>query len=59
MVCRSDRRLRQLIHDTYADTAKVNVITDDVYTKDGEGNFVSAKGTEKDATGKVKILYTY
>ena len=37
-------------HDTYADTAKVNVITDDVYTKDGEGNFVSAKGTEKDAT---------
>ena len=41
-------------HDTYADTAKVNVITDDVYTKDGEGNFVSAKGTEKDATGKVK-----
>ena len=41
-------------HDTYADTAKVNVITDDVYTKDGEGNFVSAKGTEKDATGNVK-----
>ena len=41
-------------HDTYADTAKVNVITDDVYTKDGEGNFVSAKGTEKDATSNVK-----
>ena len=41
-------------HDTYADIAKVNVITDDVYTKDGEGNFVSAKGTEMDATSNVK-----
>ena len=38
-------------HDTYAETAKANVITEDVYTKDAEGNFVSAKGTEKDGTG--------
>ena len=37
-------------HDAYAETAKVNVITEDVYTKDAEGNFVSAKGTKKDGT---------
>ena len=48
------QKIAKADHDTYADTAKVNVITDDVYTKDGEGNFVSAKGTEKNATGKVK-----
>ena len=41
-------------HDTYAETAKVNVITEDVYTKDAEGNFVSAKGTKKDGTGATK-----
>ena len=38
-------------HDTYAEAAKVKVITEDVYTKDSEGNFVSAKGTEKPGTG--------
>ena len=42
-------------HDTYAETAKVNVITEDVYTKDtSTGNFISAKGTAKDATGTTK-----
>ena len=38
-------------HDTYAEAAKVKVITEDVYTKDSEGNFVSAKGMEKPGTG--------
>ena len=38
----------------YAETAQVDVITDDVYTKDASGNFVAAKGTVKDTTGTTK-----
>ena len=38
----------------YAETDKVKVITDDVYTKDTDGNFVSAKGTEKPGTSTPK-----
>ena len=38
----------------YAENDKVKVITDDVYTKDAEGNFVSAKGKEKPGTGAPK-----
>ena len=42
-------------HDTYAEQNKVNVITEDVYTKDtATGNFISAKGTAKDGTGATK-----
>ena len=37
----------------YSD-AQVDVITADVYTKDADGNFVSAKGLAKDTTGNVK-----
>ena len=38
----------------YAENDKVKVITDDVYTKDTEGNFVSAKGKEKPGTAAPK-----
>ena len=34
----------------YAETTQVKVITDDVYTKDSNGQFVSAKGTVKPDT---------
>ena len=40
---------------TYAETAKVKVITDDVYVKDAtSGNFISAKGQKFDETGATK-----
>ena len=38
----------------YAENDKVKVITDNVYTKDTEGNFVSAKGKEKPGTAAPK-----
>ena len=38
----------------YTENNQVDVITQDVYTKDGEGNFVSAKGQEKPGTGAPK-----
>ena len=40
---------------TYTENAQVDVITADVYTKDADGNFVSAKGLAKDTTC---LLYT-
>ena len=40
---------------TYAETAKVKVIIDDVYVKDAtSGNFISAKGQKFDETGATK-----
>lgn len=38
----------------YAETTQVKVITEDVYTKDSNGQFVSAKGTVKPDTGAPK-----